>query len=86
VHRSGFLAAQKYQTSEKLEYYAIRNSTALIDTSPLYKYRITGPDAERFLAGVLARDIRTCPIDEVRKITVRETWLGGKKVYEAAGE
>ena len=29
--------------------------------SPLYKYRITGPDAEAFLAGVLARDIRACP-------------------------
>jgi hypothetical protein len=35
---------------------------------------------------VLDRDILTCPIDEVREITVRETWLGGKKVYEAAGE
>ncbi len=29
-------------------------------SSPLYKYRIHGRDAERFLAGVLARDIRTC--------------------------
>ncbi len=60
LHWSGYLAAQKYQTSEKFEYFAIRNSAALIDTSPLYKYRITGPDAERFLAGVLARDIRAC--------------------------
>ena len=59
-HWSGRLAAEKYQMAEKFEYFAIRNAAALIDTSPLYKYRITGRDAEHFLAGVLARDIRTC--------------------------
>ena len=59
-HWSGHLAAVKYQMSEKFEYYAIRNRVALIDTSPLYKYRITGPDAETYLASVLARDIRAC--------------------------
>jgi aminomethyltransferase len=46
--------------SDKFEYFAIRNSAAVIDTSPLYKYRITGKDAEPFLAGVLTRDIRKC--------------------------
>jgi aminomethyltransferase len=46
--------------SDKFEYFAIRNAAAVIDTSPLYKYRIAGPDAERLLAGVLARDIRRC--------------------------
>jgi aminomethyltransferase len=61
-HWSGYLAAQKYQQSEKFEYFAIRNSAGLFDSSPLYKYRIHGPDAEAFLAGVLARDIRTCPV------------------------
>lgn len=59
-HWSGRLSAVKYQMAEKFEYFAIRNAAALIDTSPLYKYRITGGDAERFLAGVLARDIRAC--------------------------
>ncbi len=39
---------------------AIRNAAGVFDSSPLYKYRITGPDAERYLAGVLARDVRTC--------------------------
>jgi aminomethyltransferase len=39
----------------------VRNSAGIFDTSPLYKYRITGRDAERFLSGMLARDIRTCP-------------------------
>ena len=61
-HWSGYLVAQKYQLSEKFEYFAIRNSAGLFDSSPLYKYRIHGPDAEAFLAGVLARDIRTCPV------------------------
>ena len=61
-HWSGYLVAQKYQISEKFEYFAIRNSAGLFDSSPLYKYRIHGPDAEAFLAGVLARDIRTCPV------------------------
>jgi aminomethyltransferase len=59
-HWSNHLAAVRYQMSEKFEYFAIRNSAGLFDSSPLYKYRITGPDAERFLAGVLVRDIRAC--------------------------
>jgi aminomethyltransferase len=61
-HWSGYLVAQKYQLSEKFEYFAIRNSAGLFDSSPLYKYRIHGPDAEAFLAGILARDIRTCAV------------------------
>lgn len=60
-HWSGHLAAERYQFSDKFEYFAVRNSAGVFDSSPLYKYRIHGPDAERFLAGVLARDIRACP-------------------------
>jgi aminomethyltransferase len=60
-HWSGHLAANRYQMSDKMEYFAVRNAAGLFDSSPLYKYRITGKDAERFLAGVLARDIRECP-------------------------
>jgi len=59
-HWSGYLSADKYQAAEKFEYFAIRNAAGVFDTSPLYKYRITGRDAERFLAGVLTRDIRKC--------------------------
>jgi glycine cleavage system T protein (aminomethyltransferase) len=55
-HWSNSLVAQRYQMSEKFEYFAIRNAAGMFDTSPLYKYRITGPDAERYLGGVLARD------------------------------
>ena len=61
-HWSGHLAAQRYQISDKFEYFAVRNSAGIFDSSPLYKYRIHGRDAERFLAGVLARDVRACPV------------------------
>jgi len=60
THWSGHLSALRYDMSAKHEYFAIRNSAGLFDTSPLFKYWITGKDAERFLAGVLTRDIRTC--------------------------
>jgi aminomethyltransferase len=57
-HWANHLAASKYQMSEKFEYVAVRNAVGVFDTSPLYKYRFSGPDAECFLAGVLARDPR----------------------------
>ena len=60
-HWSGYLAADRYQMSDKMEYFAVRNAAGVFDSSPLYKYRITGKDATTFLAGVLARDIRQCP-------------------------
>jgi aminomethyltransferase len=59
-HWAGYLVVDRFQMSEKFEYFAIRNAAGLFDTSPLYKYRITGRDAEKFLSAVLARDIRTC--------------------------
>ncbi len=59
-HWSGHLVVDKYQMSEKFEYAAIRNAVGMFDSSPLYKYRIVGPDAEKYLGGVLTRDIRTC--------------------------
>lgn len=60
-HWSNHLSADRYQLSDKAEYFAVRNAAGIFDSSPLYKYRIHGRDAERFLAGVLARDIRACP-------------------------
>jgi aminomethyltransferase len=59
-HWSGYLSALKYDMSPKHEYFAVRNSAGFLDTSPLYKFRIAGRDAERLLAGVMTRDIRTC--------------------------
>ncbi|HVH94276.1 MAG TPA: aminomethyltransferase family protein [Nocardioidaceae bacterium] len=60
THWQGHLSALRYTHAPKHEYFAVRNSVGVFDTSPLYKYRIHGDDAERFLAGVLVRDIRTC--------------------------
>jgi aminomethyltransferase len=60
-HWAGHLSANRYQTSDKFEYFAVRNAAGIFDTSPLFKYRIAGADAERFLSGILARDVRACP-------------------------
>jgi len=61
-HWSGYLVAPQYQYSLNNEYYAIRNAVSLLDTSPLFKYRITGTDARRLLERVLARDIGACGV------------------------
>jgi len=47
------------------EYNAIRNSAALIDISPLYKYRVTGPDATRLVNRIITRDINKVAVDQV---------------------
>jgi aminomethyltransferase len=59
-HWAGHLSARQYGLSEKQEYFTVRNGVGVYDTSPVYKYRIHGTDAEKFLSGVLARDVRTC--------------------------
>ena len=65
-HWSNHLVAVRYQMSEKFEYFAIRNSAGIFDTSPLYKYRFSGPDALRFLGGVLARDPAKCAVGKAQ--------------------
>lgn len=59
-HWAGYLSALRYDHTAKHEYFAVRNAAAYFDTSPLYKYWIRGKDAERFLMGVMTRDIRLC--------------------------
>ena len=39
------------------EYFAIRNAASLYDLSPMVKYRISGPDAARYLNRLVTRDI-----------------------------
>ena len=46
---SGYYAVSAYETHHEHEYNAIRNAAALIDISPLFKYRVTGPDATRLV-------------------------------------
>jgi len=54
---AGYLVAGSYELSLEREYWAIRNSAALIDVSPLMKYLVTGMDAARLLNRVVTRDI-----------------------------
>src|SRR5258706_1091296 len=53
---SGYLAASSYEVLHDHEYHAIRNSAALIDISPLYKYDIGGRDALKLVNRVATRD------------------------------
>lgn len=52
----GYTAADALFDHE-LEYFSIRNSTAVFDLTPMTKYRITGPDALAFLDRLVTRDM-----------------------------
>ncbi len=62
---AGYLAAGVYEPSHEREYYAIRNSTALIDVSPLFKYEIFGADAARLVDRIITRDVGKCRVGQV---------------------
>lgn len=53
----GYTAPDALYNAET-EYFAIRNSTAVFDLSPMTKYRITGPDALDYLDRLVTRDMR----------------------------
>ena len=52
---SGVFSSSAYAPHIDIEYNAIRNAAALIDVSPLFKYRLSGPDAERLVDRVITR-------------------------------
>jgi aminomethyltransferase len=62
---SGYYAVSVYETHIEHEYNAIREKAALIDISPLYKYRISGQDAARFLDHIVTRDLRKAAVGQV---------------------
>ena len=62
---SGYLAATNYELTHENEYFAIRTKAALLDITPLYKYIIEGPDAERFLDRMVTRNIGICKVGQV---------------------
>ena len=62
---SGYYTVSVYEMTHEHEYNAIRNSAALIDISPLFKYRITGADATKFVNRVITRDINKVAVDQV---------------------
>jgi aminomethyltransferase len=55
---AGYYTVSSYETHHEHEYNAIRNGTAVIDISPLFKYLITGPDAVTLVDRVITRDAR----------------------------
>jgi len=62
---SGYYAVSSYEPHHEHEYNAIRNAAALIDISPLYKYRLTGKDATRLVDRIITRDMRKVSIGQV---------------------
>ena len=62
---SGYYAVGAYEMTHEHEYNAIRNSSAVIDVTPLFKYRVTGRDATRLVNRVIARDITKVAVDQV---------------------
>lgn len=62
---SGFYTVSAYETHHEHEYNAIRNAAALIDISPLFKYRVTGKDATRLVNRIITRDIGKVSIGQV---------------------
>ena len=62
---SGYYTVSAYETHHEHEYNAIRNAAALIDISPLFKYRVTGRDATRLVDRIITRDIRKVSVGQV---------------------
>ncbi len=61
---SGYFVASSYDVVHDYEYHAIRNTAALIDVSPLYKYDIRGKDALRLVNRVMTRDAAKCAVGQ----------------------
>lgn len=62
---AGYLVAGSYDLTLEREYWAIRNSAALIDVTPLMKYILKGPDAARLLNRVTPRNIDKLAVGQV---------------------
>ena len=62
---SGYYAVSAYEAHHEHEYNAIRNASALIDVSPLFKYIVKGPDAVRLVDRVITRDAQKLTVGQV---------------------
>jgi aminomethyltransferase len=61
---SGYTIPDVYSSVEQ-EYFAIRNSASVFDLTPMIKYRIAGPDSERYLNRLVTRDLAKLGPDRV---------------------
>jgi len=62
---SGYYTVSAYEMTHEHEYNAIRNSSALIDITPLFKYHLTGRDATKLVNRIITRDINKVAVDQV---------------------
>ncbi len=62
---AGCFAVSTYEVHHDREYNAIRNAAALIDVSPLFKYRVSGRDAARLVDRIVTRDARRMAVGQV---------------------
>ena len=62
---AGYYAVSAYETHHEHEYNAIRNACALIDISPLFKYRLSGPGATRLVNRIITRDASKMAVGQV---------------------
>jgi aminomethyltransferase len=62
---SGYYAVSAYEAHPEHEYNAIRNASALIDVSPLFKYLISGKDAVKLVDRVITRDAQKLAAGQV---------------------
>jgi len=62
---SGYYAVSSYELHHEHEYNAIRNASALIDITPLFKYRLSGKDATRLVDRVITRDMKKVKVGQV---------------------
>jgi aminomethyltransferase len=62
---AGYYAVSSYEPHHEHEYNAIRNAAAIIDISPLFKYRLSGPDATRLVDRVITRDATKIKVGQV---------------------
>ncbi len=62
---SGYYTVSVYEVHHEHEYNAIRNASALIDISPLYKYLLSGKDATKLVNRVITRDINKVAVGQV---------------------
>ena len=78
---SGYYTVSAYEAHHEHEYNAIRNAAALIDVSPLFKYRVRGPDATKLVDRVVTRDMRKVKVGRM----IYTPWCdeGGKIIDDA---
>src|SRR5215468_9156862 len=62
---SGYYAVSAYESHHEHEYNAIRNASALIDVSPLFKYVVSGRDAVKLVDRVITRDATKLAVGQV---------------------